>query len=176
MKKIISLLSLSLLTIAAPAQKKFTVSIGPSASISTLRALDAKGIGGFVTGAYHFHPTFAVTATVGYEHFSTDFYDPWAHVNITTFNLVPVMAGMRYYPWPFLYGGVSTGIAIKGSEHMRSRLAIAPAAGYLLPVGKGKIDMGLQLTGIPQGMGIPEQNVLEKGGYSYLSLRVGYNW
>ncbi|NLR63157.1 hypothetical protein HGH92_02450 [Chitinophaga varians] len=176
MKKIVFLLFLSWSTITATAQKKFTLSIGPSASISTLRALDAKGIGALLAGEYQFHTRFSVVAIAGYEHFSTNLYDPWAHVNVTTFNLMPVMAGMRYYPWPFLYGGVSTGIVIKGSEHVRSRLAIAPAVGYLLPAGKGKIDMGLQLMGIPQGMGISEQNVLERGGYSYLSLRVAYRW
>ncbi|RBL91818.1 hypothetical protein [Chitinophaga flava] len=175
MKKAVLLAGFLSLSILAAAQKKLTFSAGAIASISTLRALEAKGIGGFLSGEYRFHKKFAATASAGFEHFSTDLEDPWTHTHISTYNLIPVMAGMRFYPWSFLYGGVSTGIAFKGNDYMRHRFAIAPAAGVILPAGKGKIDLGLQLTGIPQGFGISEQNILEKGGYSYLSLRAAYS-
>lgn len=76
-----------------------TISAGSVASISTLRGLDAKGIGASVSAGFYFHQRFSVT-----------------------------------------------------------------------------LDIGLQLTGVPQGMGISEQHLLDKGGYSYLSLKAAYTW
>jgi hypothetical protein len=155
----------------------FKLSVGPSASITTLRGLDAKGYGGALTGEYFFHKKFAVNLSVAYDHFTCNLVDPWEDIVIKDFSLVPVMAGVRYYYRPWLYGGLSTGMAISASDRTRTTFAIAPVIGTNLPLGKGVLDIGLQFTGLPQTFAtIPEKNLLEKGGYSYLSLRVAYGF
>ena len=94
----------------------------------------------------------------------------WDGKTDNDFALIPVLVGARYYFQKF-YLNFEIGAAVRASKNVYTNLALAPSAGILL----SKFDLALKLLGIPQTFnGIPESTFLQKGGYSYLGLRIFY--
>lgn len=93
---------------------------------------------------------------------------------IDNFAIAPLLLGLKFYYKKF-YLSAEMGLAFKASSATRTKLALAPSIGVLLPSGShNSIDISLRFTHIVTGYGIPESNGLENGGYGFLSIRVAY--
>ncbi len=92
------------------------------------------------------------------------------------FSVLPCMAGVRCYWKDRYYLGIQAGALISTGTNTATRLALAPSLGMIAPVGGSRLELGIQFTGVPMGYGTPEKSILQKGGYSFLSLRVAYDF
>ena len=93
---------------------------------------------------------------------------------IDNFAIAPLLMGLKFYYRKF-YLSAEMGLAFKASSATRTKLALAPSIGVLLPSGSNNsIDISLRFTHIVAGYGIPESNGLENGGYGFLSIRAAY--
>ena len=94
---------------------------------------------------------------------------------INNFAIAPLLVGLKYYFTSTFYLSAEMGLALKGSSATRTKLALAPSLGVLLPTGSyNSIDLSLSFTHIVTGFGTPESNGLENGGYGFVSLRAAY--
>ena len=96
---------------------------------------------------------------------------------IENFSIAPLLLGLKYYFKGKFYLSTEIGLALKASHATRTKLALAPSLGVLLPSGtRNNIDLSIKFTHIVTGFGIPEINGLQKGGYGFLSLRAAYGF
>jgi len=117
---------------------------------------------------------FAATASVGYQHFSGTIRNNMDGREDKDFASIPLLAGLRYYTTKGWYLAFETGAAVKAHSNMTTKWLLVPAAGVLLPVRTRALDLGLQFSTVPMGYGYPEQKLLQRGGYSFLGMRVAW--
>lgn len=169
MKKTIKkgLVALSLvlgLAISANAQRKserpaFLLSAGPEAGITTGSWNDAYkwSLGGSVQG------DLAIVKRTLYVNLNAGFTNVFADNSVPNGNdlqLIPVKAGLRYYPFKFnLYvqgqAGVtfitnsnSDGFAGKSANYKSAAFVYSPQIGYLIDLGKGSyLDAAVKFEG-----------------------------
>jgi hypothetical protein len=114
-----------------------------------------------------------ITFFSGNYKYITYIYD-YGIVAIPHFALIPLTTGLRYYYLKNLYLGGEAGLMIKGSSNTGTHSMLMPSAGYLIPAGKSRIDLGISWVYINRGFRAPENNALKNGGYNFWSFRVTY--
>ncbi len=142
---------------------------------------NAIGFGLDVKREWNFTSRFSFTADAGFNYFQGDytyykFMGSPKDTVIKNFSIVPVLAGLKYYFAGNFYLSGEAGIVIKASRNAGTRLALVPSAGWMLPLGNSKIDLGIRLTNIISGYGTPESSGLKNGGYGFWSLRAAYGF
>lgn len=156
------------------AQKRAIFSIGPELSISTYHAMPSNGIGGSAGVQLHPNKKISFVADIGYNRFSGQVVNIFTKDTVNSFAIMPVLAGARYTFRDKFYFAVRAGYAL-GAHNARGSLAFSPAAGWVV-FGKNKplLDFGLRWIGLLPTPSYPENTFLNKGGYSYLNLRIAY--
>jgi hypothetical protein len=92
------------------------------------------------------------------------------------FILMPMMIGVKWRPGNNLYFAGKVG-AVAGLKNASTNFAAAPGVGYLVNMkGKQKPDVALNLVCAAGMASIPENTFLDKGGYSFLSLKLAYRF
>lgn len=129
----------------------------------------ANGFIANIKGEKFFSKSFSGSVSIGYSLFKGKLIY-WDGKKDNDFSLVPLMAGARYH-FGKVYIGFEAGPAIAASKNTNTKIALAPAAGVIV----NKFDVGLKFFTIPFTGGIPEKTFLQKGGYSYLGIRVAFN-
>ncbi len=87
---------------------------------------------------------------------------------------MPVLVGLRYFIWKSFYITGEAGVSIRMGHNTGTHLTLAPAAGYIIPIKKSHIDLGIKLMNVVEGGGIPESTSLQRGGYGYWTFRIAY--
>lgn len=175
MKTYILLAIMSVAVIPARAQHKksyLSAGIDMAAPVYTATG-DMRGMltGIFIKNEWRWGKRFAGTISAGYVHFEGSI-NHFASGKLQDFAIVPVLAGLRYYPWNNYYAALETGYSIRAHENAATRFTLAPAVGMLIPVRSKKIDLGIRFYTMPMGLSHPEQPLLKRGGYSFLGARV----
>ena len=148
----------------------------------------ATGVGGVARMENLVGRKFALTAELSfrnftgkytYTHFSGSPGDTTAgspkDTTIENFAIAPLLFGLKYYYTKKFYLSAEIGLALKASSATRTKLALSPSLGVLLPTGKyNNIDLSVRFTHIVTGYGTPESNGLENGGYGFVSIRAAY--
>jgi hypothetical protein len=176
MKKIPVLLSFIITaTTGTYAQhKKLNFSIGPEVSVPTFSGITSPGIGGSISLEHFFSGKIAATIDISYNYFKGNVFDFFKQDTINGFSVMPVLVGGKYFFTDKFYISGAAGLII-GLHNAGNHLALSPGAGFLIPVSaSSKIDLGVNLTGVPVGYSFSENSFLNKGGYSFLSFRIAY--
>lgn len=172
LQKIALLISLACFSLGATAQQKNFLALGASFSIPCsipYGSNKAEGYGIQLKGERLFSRHLSGNFSLGYTYFKGDI-SFFGAVEETSFALVPVTVGARYYINKF-YLGTDFGFAIKASSNAGTNVIVAPSLGIVMK----KWDAGIKLTGIPQTYnGLLEDNYLTRGGYSYLGVYLNY--
>lgn len=129
------------------------------APISNLEGYSV-GVGVDLLGQYGVSDQFAITGDIGYTTiFAKD-------DNIKSLNIVPIRAGIRFYPASQFYLGGKAGVGIiSGSGSSSSGFAYAFGGGFKMD---DKLDIGLNYEGFSKKVsGI-------SSSFGYLGLRLGY--
>lgn len=148
----------------------------------------ATGFGGKIKMENPFSKKFSWTAGLSFVNFTGKYtYTRFSNTpgdtttgspkdtTINNFAIAPLLVGLKYYFTNTFYLSAEMGLALKGSSATRTKLALAPSLGVLLPTGSyNSIDLSLSFTHIVTGFGTPESNGLENGGYGFVSLRAEY--
>ncbi|WP_276480481.1 hypothetical protein [Paraflavitalea pollutisoli] len=116
---------------------------------------------------------FAASLSAGYNYFSgkvRSFDDK----EVQHFSILPVLAGVKYYGWKKYFLGFETGLNIGLDANTSTRLALVPSLGAMLPVGKKQLEVALRYSGTKLGSTFPEASLLNRGGYSFLAIRLGW--
>lgn len=152
-------------------QTKNLIGIGGEVGypVSAYESNKAIGLGINVKGEHFFAPQFSGLATVGYASYRGKLVY-WDGTEDKNFALVPVLIGARFFVQKF-YAELEAGVALKATENVNTGMALAPAIGFM----NKKLDLSLRFFAVPAMPSIPENTFLEKGGYSYLTLRFFYN-
>lgn len=114
------------------------------------------GVGLDLLGQYGVSSQFAITGDVGYTTiFAKD-------DNIDAFNIIPIRAGIRFFPSDKFFLGGKAGIGIiTGSGNSTSGFAYGVGAGFRMD---DKLDIGLNYEAVSKN----------SVSFSYLGLRLGY--
>ena len=146
----------------------------------------ATGYGVSIKMENKFSKKFSWTAGLSYDNFTGKYtYTRFSNTTmgspkdttIDNFAIAPLLFGLKYYFVNKVYLSAETGLALKASGATRTKLALTPSLGVLVPTGSfNSIDISLRFTHIVTGFGIPESNGLENGGYGFLSIRAAYGF
>lgn len=179
MKKITLLLCLVAGIMTAAAQKRtydnpLTIGLDLGLPVYTVIG-DMKGV---LTGLHikkEWRPTnhFAALLNAGYTFFSgtvTSFDDK----EVKNFSVLPLLAGIKYYGWDKYFLGLETGLNIGLDGNTATRLALIPSIGAMLPVGKKQLEVALRYNATKAGATFPEASLLNRGGYGFMALRLGW--
>ena len=148
----------------------------------------ATGVGGVVKMENIVGKKFALTADLSFRNFTGKYtYTRFSSspgdttagspkdTTIDNFALAPLLFGLKYYYAKKFYVSAEIGLAFKASSATRTKLALSPSLGVLLPTGSyNHIDVSVRFTHIVTGYGIPESNGLENGGYGFIAIRAAY--
>ena len=125
------------------------------------------GVGVDLLGQYGISSQFAITADAGY----TTLFPK--NKDAESFNIIPLRAGIRFYPSSKLYLGGKAGIAImtmKDSDS-QSNFAYSVGGGFRMD---NKLDIGLSYDGSslksPATVLTPESSI----SFGYIGIRLGY--
>lgn len=172
MKAVMKCVMLCLISLSINAQaKKNLLYAGVEFAIPAHQPFQSNKANGYMVnlkGEHFFSSSFSGSVSAGLSYFKGKMVF-WDGRTDNSFSLVPILVGGRFY-YRKIYIGVETGPAIAASSHNSTHLAIAPSAGVVI----GKFDAGIKFFAVPERGGIPENNFLQKGGYSYIGLRAAF--
>jgi hypothetical protein len=129
---------------------------------------EAKSYGFQRVGEHRFGHSASATAEIGYLHFSGRIIN-FDGTGENQFSMIPVLIGGRFYVKQF-FAGIQLGAGIRASSNAYSHMVFAPGVGWS---GK-RLEAGVRLLAVPQNFGLPEQTLLQRGGYSYLNLHASW--
>lgn len=179
MKKILLLLCLVISVMLASAQyKKFSspLTIGVDLGIPVYTTVgDMKGVltGIHMKKEWRASTHFAASLSAGYSYFNGTVRS-FNNKEVQHFSVLPVLAGMKYYGWNKYFLGFETGLHIGLGADISTKLALVPSLGAMLPVGKKQLEVALRYSGTKLGTTFPEATLLNRGGYSFLAIRLGW--
>lgn len=154
--------------------RKFRLSANVSLSIPTYTEISSMAIGLGANGEFAINRKWATLITADFHHFFGTVINHFNQDTIKGFSILPVMAGLKIYPNEKFYLGAQAGVSV-GLQHAGNCPAIGAFTGILVPLkGGNKVDIGLKFTGIMRQTSFPENTFLNRGGYSFLSGRIGY--
>lgn len=178
MKKVFSTLFVLTFTagISMAQENKFVVSAGPSLLIPTYSEINSVGFGFGVGIDYRLNNKFSLASDIDVDVFDSKVKNLFTDEITDGFILMPVMIGVKWRPVNNLYFAGKVG-AVAGLKNASTNFALSPGLGYLVNInGKPTLDVGLNLLGVPGMASIPENTFLDKGGYSFLSLKLAYRF
>jgi len=178
MKKILmSVYVLLLTTSSGIGQKNRPVySAGPAILIPTYSQIKSPGLGFGLKVDFKPHKKLSFVSDIGINAFNGDIVNQFTNKIVKGLIIMPVLAGVKWSASKNLYFAGLAGVAF-GLENAGTNFSLSPGMGYLLKFGgKRMADLGLRLTGVLPKTSIPENTFLEKGGYSFLSLRLAYQF
>jgi hypothetical protein len=153
---------------------KFRLSANLSLSVPTYKEISSMAIGFGANGEFAINKRWATLFSADFHHFYGTVIDHFKNDTIKGFSILPVMAGLKYYAKEKFYLGAQAGVSV-GLQHAGNCPAIAAFTGMLLPLRNDKkMDIGLKFTGIKRQTSFPENTFLNRGGYSFLSGRIGF--
>ena len=168
MRTLFVLLVTICITCSLHAQRtRFT--IGPEFSLPTYKELPSNGIGGSI--AVEFRSKHKVSAVVetGYNYFWGKYVNVWKQDTIHGFGFAPILAGAKLTLREKYYAAMRAGLTLGKTR----AFTLSPAAGIMLPNSRTpKLDLGIRLIGVIGMPSIPENSFLDRGGFSYLNLRI----
>lgn len=167
MKSIFLLLACACLTCNLFAQNSRTrFSIGPEFSLPTYREFPSNGIGLSAAVEFRSRNRFSTTIDVGYNHFKGTVVNPFKLDTVRGFYFIPVLVGVKYSFGQKFYASMRAGASYGKNSFIG--FTLSPAAGVVL---RQKLDLGIRLIGSISMPSIPENNFLDRGGFSYLNFR-----
>jgi len=160
---------------ATTERPRFLISVGPEANLPLGDFKDAFdwSIGGSVQGEYAIlKRDLYVTLNAGYTNF---FAKDIAGFTTNDLQIIPVKAGLKYYPVGNFYVQGEAGAAFVGNKSdigadKSAVFAYSPQIGYLFPLGNGSyVDAGVKFESYSK---------FNDGGKSsnFLGLRVAYGF
>ena len=154
--------------------KKISFSIGPEFSVATFSGISGTGIGAGITIEHFFNKRIEGNIAISFNRFNNDVFNFDKTDTLKGFSVMPVLPGIKYFITNKFYASGAIGMVI-GIHNAANHFALSPGIGLLIPFSeKSKIDMNIKLIGVPAGYSFPENIFLNKGGYSYITFRVGY--
>lgn len=139
MKKLLSIIAVFMITaISVQAQdnmssssKPFMIGIGVDAGLPIGKAGDVYSfiIGGSLQGEYKVASDLGLTLNAGYKSWSVKKSLTGAGVS-STFGFVPILAGIKYYFTPAVYGSGQLGITFSTESGGGSAFTYAPGIGF----------------------------------------------
>lgn len=86
----------------------------------------------------------------------------YRNANGVPFNLVPVIASLRFYPMKWLYLSVGAGITIGGSKgYAQAKFGCTAAVGFFIPVGGKYFELTLKF--ISTGLTVKDAHARQGG-------------
>lgn len=153
---------------------KFHLNTHVSLSAPTYKEIPSMGAGFGVSGEFAINRRWATIISTDFYNFYGRVIDHFNQDTIKGFSILPVMAGIKYYSKEKFYIGAQGGIVV-GLKHAGNYPGLAASTGMLMPLkGGNKIDIGLKFTAALSQASIPENNFLNRGGYSFLSGNIGF--
>lgn len=154
--------------------QKLKFSIGPEFLVPTFSGIPSSGVGGGICLEQFFNKKIAGAIDINFNYFRGNVFDFYKKDTIKGFSIMPVLAGGKYFFTNKFYLSGAIGLII-GLHNAGNHLALSPGTGLLIPVSAtSKIDLEVNLTGVPTGYSFPENNFLNKGGYSFLTFKAAY--
>ncbi len=156
MKKVFFITALTVASFAGFAQddkkeasKPFTFSVGVEGALPLGDFGDTYnfGIGGSIQGDYKVADELAITLNVGYISYSgksITVLPGFPTVKVDALGLVPVLAGIKYWFSPNVYGSGQLGLSFATGSGSGSNFTYAPGIGFQVQ----KFDFLLKYTGI----------------------------
>lgn len=167
MKKLIILVVVTTLYLNTNAQKGFKIGGGLTVAIPASNLKDySVGVGLDLLGQYGITSQFALTGDVGYTTlFAKD-------KNLKALNIIPIRAGIRFYPTSQFYLAAKVGVGIVKASGVssQSNLAYAVGAGFMMD---DKLDIGLSYEGYSYkypSYPFPARSP----SFGYIGIRLGY--
>lgn len=174
LKKVLALLLFIMNVVTSAKSQRISFSAGPEFSMPISSKISSNGYGGSVALGYFFLKKIEGYFTISYNHFGGDVVDHFKNDTITGFTVMPILPGIKFFVTDKFYLAGAMGIVV-GIRNAGNHFALSPGAGLLIPVTrKSKIDLGIKLIAVPLGYSFSENNFLNKGGYSYLTMKAGY--
>ena len=147
MKKIIFglLISASALSVSAQTFKSFQFSVGPELGIPTgnFNIVYTAAIGATAQADYMVTSDAAITANTGIIEFLGKKITG-TNLKYQSVGLIPLLAGVKYYFIPKLYGSAQLGATFSVQSNGKTTFTYAPGIGYKV---NDKIDALLKYTG-----------------------------
>lgn len=178
MKKIItSVFILIFVSSIAVAQKnKLVVSAGPVLLIPTYSEINSAGFGFGADVEYKLNKKIAIASDIDINIFNSNVKNIFTNKITNGFIIMPLLVGVKWTAFKNFYFTGKTGV-VAGLKNAGTNFSFSPGLGYLINInGKQKLDVGLKLVGVLPMSSIPENTFLEKGGYSFLSLKLAYRF
>ena len=178
MKKVLSTLFVLTFTagISIAQENKLVVSAGPAVLIPTYSEINSVGFSFGVGIDYKLSNSLSIASNIDVDVFDSKVRNLFTDQITDGFILMPVLIGVKWKPVNNLYFAGKVG-AVAGLKNASTNFALSPGLGYLVNInGKQKLDVGLNLVGVPGMASIPENTFLDKGGYSFLSLKLAYRF
>lgn len=116
---------------------------------------------------------FAATISAGYHYFSGTVRS-FDNKEVKNFSVLPLLAGVKYYAWKRYFLAFETGLNIGLDKNTSTKPALVPSLGALLPVGQKQFEVAVRYNATKAGSTFPEASLLNRGGYSFLELRLGW--
>ncbi|MDB5203347.1 MAG: hypothetical protein JWQ27_2756 [Ferruginibacter sp.] len=144
MKKLFVLAALTVASFAVNAQSPVKLSLGVDGQlpIGDFSDIYSFGIGGSLQADYNVDPELALTLSAGYLNFSGKTVNNFKY---PSFGMVPVLAGIKYYFAPQVYGSAQLGLSFGTDKGDGSNFTYAPGIGYKF---SNNVDALLKYTGM----------------------------
>lgn len=178
MKKIVTTgFILILVTSIGMAQKnRLVVSAGPAILIPTYSEINSAGFGFGAGVEYKLNKKIAIASDIDINIFNSKVKNIFTNKITDGFIIMPVLVGVKWNAFNNFYFTGKAGL-VAGLKNAGTNFSLSPGLGYLVNInGKQKLDVGLKLVGVLPMSSIPENTFLEKGGYSFLSLKLAYRF
>ncbi|MEO6454752.1 MAG: outer membrane beta-barrel protein [Ginsengibacter sp.] len=163
MKKLLSIIAVIMITATSlqAQSKKPTFSIGVDAGIPIGKAGDVYSfiIGGSLQGEYKVASELGLTLSAGYQSWQVK-----KNFGGGSNGLVPVLAGIKYYFTPMVYGSGQLGISLSTESGGGSSFTYAPGIGFLI---SKNVDVLAKYTGL---------SVKGGGSLNEVGVRLAYNF
>jgi hypothetical protein len=144
----------------------FSIGVEPSLPIGDFHDIGYNfGIGGSLQGEYKADSDLGITLNAGYLNYSGKDYTIGGYTyNGGNYGIVPVMAGIKYYFSPKVYGHGQLGISIGTSKGASSNFTYSPGVGFYI---SNNLDLLLKYVGISGKGG---------GNLNSIGARLAYNF
>jgi hypothetical protein len=175
MKKITIVFILTVTTSIGLAQKNsLAVSVGTAKLIPTYTGISSIGFGFSTSVDYKLTKNISFISDIDVDIFNSKVKNNFTNKITDGFIIMPVLVGAKWNAFSNFYFTSKAGF-VTGLKNAGTNFSLSPGLGYLINInGNRKLDIGLKLVGVLPKSSIPENTFLERGGYSFLSLRVAY--
>lgn len=155
-------------------EKKFNYSAGAQALFPLSKGIQRPGYGFGFSVARKLSRHMGLAADIEIAVFHRNRLDSIANRSGGTYPFIPLTAGGVFRMAKHSYFTVKAGLLI-GLKNENTYGIIVPGIGYyVFAADKPRLDISIRFAGVPSNKPVADNSLLEKAGYSYLSLRVAY--